>query len=121
MTSTSTRFTSSKSSVIFDPLSLICVFNSSKCSARIRPMSRIVVLSPSEYLSIFKVIFDLSDVPPRTNCNTSTIRNHMNYWPLNVEVGPIFQRSLKLRPVPVGAQVRFDSSNPIAADESAES
>ena len=63
MTSTSTRFTSSKSSVIFDPLCLICVFNSSKCSARIRPMSRIVVLSPSEYLSIFKVMFNLSDVP----------------------------------------------------------
>ena len=63
MTSTSTRFTSSKSSAIFDPLSLICVFNSSKCSARIRPMSRIVVLSPSEYLSIFKVTFHLSGVP----------------------------------------------------------
>ena len=63
MTSTSTRFTSSKSSVMFDPLSLICVFNSSKCSPRIRPMSRIVVLRPSEYLSIFKVMFDLSDVP----------------------------------------------------------
>ena len=44
----------------------------------------------------------------------------MNYWPLDVEVGPIFRRSLKLRPAPVGARVGFDSINPMAADESAE-
>src|SRR2546425_1037524 len=58
--STSTKFRSSKSSAIFDSLSLICFSNSGKCSARIRPISRIVVLYPSEYFSIFKVIFDLS-------------------------------------------------------------
>jgi len=32
----------------------------------------------------------------------------MNYQQLNVEVGPIFRRSLKFRPAPVGARVRFD-------------
>src|SRR6266436_5804728 len=45
----------------FCPLSRICFSNSSKCSVCIRPISRIVVLSPSAYFSIFKVIFDLSD------------------------------------------------------------
>ena len=44
----------------------------------------------------------------------------MNYQQLNVEVGPLFRRSLKFRPAPVGARVRFDSSNPIAAGERAE-
>src|SRR6266852_4684832 len=60
--STPTKFTSSKSSTIFDSLSLTCFSSSAKCSACIRPMSRIFVLAPSEYLSIFKVIFDLSGV-----------------------------------------------------------
>src|SRR4029077_3264713 len=59
--STSTKFSSSRSRAIFDSLSLICFSNSDKCSARIRPMSRIVVLCPSRYFSILKVTFDLSD------------------------------------------------------------
>src|ERR1700688_4996449 len=59
--STSTRVTSSRSNVIAGPLSRICFSNSSKCSACIRPISRIVVLFPSEYFSIFNVIFDPSD------------------------------------------------------------
>src|SRR5258708_38948232 len=58
--STSTKFRFSKSSAIFDSLSLICFSNSGRCSARIRPISRIVVLYPSECFSIFKVMFDLS-------------------------------------------------------------
>jgi len=44
----------------------------------------------------------------------------MNYQQLNVEVGPIFRRSLKFRPAAVAARVGFDSSNPIAAGERAE-
>jgi len=44
----------------------------------------------------------------------------MNYRHLNVEVGPLFRRSLKFRPAPVGVRVRFESSDPIAAGERAE-
>jgi hypothetical protein len=58
--STSTKFRSSKSSAIFDSLSLICFSNSGRCSARIRPISRIFVRCPSQYFSIFKVMFDPS-------------------------------------------------------------
>src|SRR5439155_1402877 len=36
--------------------------------------------------------------------------NHMNYRHLNVEVGPLFRRSLKFRPAPVGVRVRLESS-----------
>ena len=41
----------------------------------------------------------------------------MNYRHLNVEVGPLFRRSLKFRPAPVGVRVRFESSDPIAAGD----
>jgi hypothetical protein len=66
-------------------------------------MSRIVVLSPSEYLSIFKVMFDPFDALEPIAIPAPFV-NHMNYQQLNVEVGPIFRRSLKFRPAPVGAR-----------------
>src|SRR5258706_3685212 len=44
------------------PLSRICFSNSSKCSVCIRPISRIVVLSPSAYFSIFKVIYAYNEI-----------------------------------------------------------
>ena len=58
--STSIKSSSSRSSAIFNSLSLICFSNSDKCSARIRPMSRIVVLCRSRCFSILKVTFDVS-------------------------------------------------------------
>ena len=83
MTSTSTRFTSSKSSVIFDPLSLYLRLSiPPSAPPRIRPMSRIVVLSPIKMLfSILRSCSTCLTFHARTNCNTSTIRNHLNYWP----------------------------------------
>src|SRR6202790_2238684 len=94
---TSTKSTSSKSIAIFDPLSLICFSSSAKCSACIRPMSRMVVLVPSEYFSIFKVIFDLPDYSRLTEGNRSATRNHLNYWCLGLEVRPTFWRLLKIQ------------------------
>jgi hypothetical protein len=55
-------------------------------------MSRIVVLGPSEHLSIFNVIFDLSGEARLTDSNPSAIRNQLSYWRLAFEVMPQFQR-----------------------------
>src|ERR1700676_5386449 len=94
---TSTKSTSSKSIAIFDPLSLICFSSSAKCSACIRPMSRMVVLVPSEYFSIFKVIFDLPDDSRLTEGNHSATRNQLIYWCLAFEIRPQFWRLLKIQ------------------------
>src|SRR5260370_31453376 len=67
------------------PLTRICFSNSSKCSACIRPISRIVVLSPSAYFSIFKVIFDLSDDSRVHRENPSAIRKYLSCWSLASE------------------------------------
>jgi hypothetical protein len=72
--STSTNCTSSRSSTIGDSLAVICCFSSITSSARIRPMSRIVVMAPSEYLSIFRVTFVLASRICQTS-NTNAIRN----------------------------------------------
>src|SRR5437016_1686592 len=60
-------------------------------------MSRIVVLGPSEYLSIFNVIFDPPGDSWLTDGNPSANRNQLSYWCLAFEVRPQFQRLLKIQ------------------------
>src|SRR5437660_7651570 len=73
--STSTKFRFSKSSAIFDSLSLICFSNSGRCSARIRPISRIFVRCPSQCFSIFKVMFD-----PSRNSHLQQCHSHRHSY-----------------------------------------
>jgi hypothetical protein len=56
-----------------------------------------VVLVPSEYFSIFKVIFDLPDDSRLTEGNRSATRNQLSYWCLAFEVRPQFRRLLKIQ------------------------
>jgi len=55
------------------------------------------VLVPSEYFSIFKVIFDMPDDSRLTEGNRSATRNQLIYWCLAFEVRPQFRRLLKIR------------------------
>ena len=49
-------------------LFLICAFNSCRCSARTRPINRMVVVFPSEDFSILSVIFAVDKQTPN-GCN----------------------------------------------------
>src|SRR6266446_3418896 len=123
----STRRTSSKSSTIRDPPFLICACNASKCSDRMRPISRIVVLCPSEALSMLRVIPEalsmlkvipvLSRLHMCTECKGCAVCKPMHYWRLRCEGGTIFRRSLKSRRGTVGVWVAWDAGNPPAAGE----
>ena len=69
---TSTKSTCSKSNAIFGPQFLISFSNSGRCSACIRPISRIFVPEPSEYVSIFNVSYSTCrTVHVVTQCNPS--------------------------------------------------
>ena len=65
-------------------------------------MSRMVVLVPSEYFSIFKVIFDMPDDSRLNEGNRSAICNQLSYWCLAFEVRPQFRRLLKIQHPPLG-------------------
>ena len=68
-----------------------------------RPISRIVVLCPSESFSILKVIFVFLQVPGLSGCTLSATRNSVESQSFSLQLGPLFRRLLKTQP---GAESR---------------
>src|SRR6266851_9198405 len=98
MTSKSTRLTSFKSSVTLSPPAFICAFNSSIHSRCMRPISRIVVVCPSESFSILKVMFVFSQAPSLNGCTLSATWNSLESQAFSLQLGPLFRRLLKTQP-----------------------
>jgi hypothetical protein len=70
----------------------------SKCSTRIRPISRSVVRGPSESLSILNVILVWPALHAYTECNNSAICNLLNRGALATSAKPICWHLLKVGP-----------------------
>jgi hypothetical protein len=63
-----------------------------------RPISRSVVVSPSESFSILKVTFFFSQVPRLNRCTLSATWNSLNQRRFRFSSGPLFRRLLKTQP-----------------------
>jgi hypothetical protein len=66
----------------FDPAVANCSFNSCRCSDRIRPIKRIVVVDPTESFWILKVIFAFCDPALGLQCD-----NHSQWIEFRTVVG----------------------------------
>src|SRR5258708_34505848 len=86
------------SRVLFGLPAFIFVLNSFIRSRRMRPISRSVILCPSESFSILKVTFVFSQVPRLNGCTPSATWNPLNHRRFRFSLGPLFRRLLKTQP-----------------------
>jgi hypothetical protein len=63
-----------------------------------RPISRSVVVCPSESFSILKVTFVFSQAPRLNGCTPSATWNSLNHKRFRFSLGPLFRRLLKTQP-----------------------
>ena len=63
-----------------------------------RPISRRVVVCPSESFSILKVTFVFSQVPGLNGCTPSATWNPLNHGRFRFSLEPLFRRLLKTQP-----------------------